>query len=227
MACCCKKTTLKKIQKFARKEWCKLHKNWSTDQWSRVVFSDEMNVELDNRKGRVMLRRLPSERFDESCILKRTKQGSGSIGIWACMSACGVGIFHLFDGRLNKERYIEILENSLNPSIDLWQLQDGFIFQQDNASCQKVHIVSDWFNSNKIQLLPWPANSPDLNPIENLWSWLDHKLGKEQLYNLEDLKSSISHHLKNVPDEVIKTLMNSMPERVQECLKTNGGTTRF
>ena len=54
-----------------------------------------MNIEVDNWKNRVMLR-MANKKDNEDCVLKRTKQGSGSIGIWACMSYNDVGFFYIY-----------------------------------------------------------------------------------------------------------------------------------
>jgi hypothetical protein len=75
--------------------------------------------------------------------------------------------------------------------------------------------------------MPWPANSPDLNCIENLWSWLDRQLAKVQLTNLDLLKAEITKNLNNVPIDVIHNLVDSMPNRIQECIKAKGGSTRY
>jgi len=223
----CKKPRLSSKQKIARKKWCKERKSYTQTMWRTVLFSDEMNVEVDSRKGRVMLRRTTKERFEESCILKRTKQGSGSIGIWACMGYNGVKFFKLFTGRLNAESYINILGDYLLPSIDILQENNQVTFQQDNAPCHTAKIVKDWFNENSVKTMPWPANSPDLNCIENLWSWLDHHLEKLQIYNLEQLKFEITNLLDNVPLEIVHRLIDSMPNRIHECLKANGGSTSY
>ena len=100
-------------------EFCNQYKNWSKYGWRDVLFSDEMNIEVDSRKCKVMLRRTANEKCNKYCIINRTKQGSGSIGIWACMSYDGVKFFKLFNGRLNSEAYQEILENYLILSTDL------------------------------------------------------------------------------------------------------------
>ena len=195
--------------------------------WRCVIFSDEMNVEVDTRKGRVMLRRTTKERMNEDCIVKRTKQGSGSVGIWACMTYYGIGFFTLYDGRLNAERYIEVLGDNLLPTIDLYNEHNDWIFLQDNAPCHTAKKVTEWFSENNIKTIKWPANSPDLNCIENLWYWLDHQLSKETFTNLEQLKAAITNHLNNVPIDIIQNLVGSMPNRLNECLKAKGGSTRY
>jgi len=63
-------------------------------------------------------RRMAHEKYNPDCILQRTKQGSGSIGIWACMTSEGIGSFHIFDGRLNAHRYVEILNSKLEPVLN-------------------------------------------------------------------------------------------------------------
>ena len=118
-----------------RIEFCQRHKTWSKLRWRDVVFSDEMNVEVDSRKNRVMLRRKSDEKYNSDCIVERTKQGSGSIGIWACMTYTGVKFFKLFSGRLNAEAYLEILENYLVPSLDILDEKEHALFQHDNAPC--------------------------------------------------------------------------------------------
>lgn len=223
----CKKPRLNKKQRKQRVEFCKSHKNWTKSMWRSVVFTDEMNVEVDNRKNTVKLRRMPEERMHDSCLLKRTKQGSGSIGIWACMSYNGMGFFTLFGGRLNAVAYLSILEDSLLPSLDLLNNGTEMILQQDNAPCHKAKIVTDWLAEQHIQTMEWPPNSPDLNCIENLWSWLDKQLSKERICNVEELSIAITKHLNAVPTEIVQNLVDSMPDRITECLKAHGGSTRY
>ena len=70
------------------------------------------------------------------------------------------------------------------------------IFQQDNAPCHSALKVQNWFKENNINTMEWPANSPDLNCIENLWSWLDQMLARRRIFNKDDLIATIKHHLK-------------------------------
>ena len=143
------------------------------------------------------------------------------------MSYDGVKFFKLFQGRLNAEAYQEILENYLIPSIDLMDNKEDVIFQQDNAPCHTAHKIRDFFNANNIKTMNWPPNRPDLSCIENLWSWLDTKLSKIQIFNLDQLQEEITRILNNVPLEICNNLVDSMPNRLKECRLNRGGTTRY
>ena len=99
------------------------------------------NVEVDMQKCCVMLQQSPQERFDPYCTLKQTKQGSGSIGIWTCMNYAELGCYRLFEGQLNADRYIEILDNCLLTSINIFKEENNStIYQQDGASCHTAKI---------------------------------------------------------------------------------------
>ena len=104
-----------------------------------------MNVKVDSRKNRVMLGRTPHEKMHPDCSMYKTKQGSGSICIWTCMNYEGICCFKLFDGRLDSQRYLDILGNYLMPSIDIFRKDMGIIFQQDNAPCHTAKICKKWF----------------------------------------------------------------------------------
>ena len=175
-----------------------------------------------------MIRRTTAEKFNVDCIVQRTRQGSGSIYIWACMNFNGVGFVKVFEGRLNADAYIDILGEYLLPSIDLLRDPDmPMTFQQDNAPCHRAHIVRDWFTENDIPVMQWPPYSPDLSCIENLWSWLDKKLAKDPPTTKDELVAAVLKYLDEVPIEIIPNLVDSMPNRVNGCLKNNGGATRY
>jgi len=137
------------------------------------------------------------------------------------------GFITLFNGRLNAESYIDILGENLLPSIDLLRDSSVAIFQQDNAPCHTAKKVKGWFEENKVDVMPWSANSPDLNCIENLWSWLDRQLAEVQISNLEQLKAEITKNLNNVDINIFHNLVESMPNRIQDCLEAKGGYTRY
>ncbi|GFW51958.1 transposable element Tc1 transposase [Trichonephila clavipes] len=99
------------------------------------------------------------------------------------------------------------------------------IFQQDNARPHVSRIVQRFFVHHQIELLPWPARSPDLSPIENLWSMISQRWTQitppdatpDQLWQrVEDAWSA-------VPQEHIQSLLESMPRRVAAMISNNGG----
>lgn len=219
-----KKPRLNRQDKINRLNFCNKILNFTQKELEKMVFSDESNYQVINRKCKVLVRRLKNEKYSDRMVVPRLQGGGGSIGIWGCISIHGAGLCSLYQGRLNARRYIEILENNLIPSRDLFFGETSdWQFQQDNAPCHTAKAVSKWFNENQISPLIWPARSPDLNPIENIWAWMDKKLTETRITNLADLEKRLNEIWDSITVDYCRNLFNSIFTRCKLCIKNKGG----
>ncbi|CAF2180016.1 unnamed protein product [Rotaria magnacalcarata] len=91
-------------------------------------------------------------------------------------------------------------------------------YVQDNAPCHKSAFSMKWLKKNKINLLDWPAVSPDFNAIENLWDIIDNKLNDYRLNNVNDLQQAILEIWTKISNETCDNLVWSMPRRIKKCV---------
>ncbi len=85
---------------------------------------------------------------------------------WGCMSASCTGALHKVEGKMNAGQYQQILKQSILPSVKKLKMKRQWILQQDNDPKHKAKSTQEWFKKNKVKVLPWPSQSPDLNIIE-------------------------------------------------------------
>ncbi len=96
--------------------------------------------------------------------------------IWGAMSSSGVGPLCFLKTNVTAPIYQKMLEHFMLPSADQLFKDADFIFQQDLAPAHTAKSTNGWLNDHGVGVLDWPANSPDLNPIENLWSIVKRKM---------------------------------------------------
>jgi len=153
-----------------------------------------------------------------------------AVMIWGCMSWSGVGCIQVVNGTLNATRYIqEVLEPKLLPSVcDTFGDGAEFIFQQDGAPCHTARQCKKWFQDNNTELLTWPGNSPDLNPIENLWSRLKKVAASKHSSNKQELIESIINSWYHIiSPENLKKLVESTPACCKAVIASKGYPTRY
>ncbi len=115
--------------------------------------------------------------------------------IWAAMSSAGVGPLCFLKSTVNAAIYQEFLEHFMLPSADKLYGDADFIFQQDLAPAHTAKGTKSWFNDHGVTVLNWPANSPDLNPIENLWGIVKRKMRDTRPNNADELKAAYQRNL--------------------------------
>ena len=208
------------VHKRKRLACAKERKGWTEEQWGRVLFSDESTFELIPGR-RIFVRRRKGEKYHPECVVPTMKHG----GVWGCMAANGVGRLRVVHGCLNAAAYIRLICNTLK--------QDGrklcgpnFIFQQDGAPCHTARRTISWFERKGIPLLPWPSQSPDLNPIEHLWEVMK-QLENKPFKNIEELKEAIFETWNNVSRDIMQKLATSMPCRCSAVIAAHGSHTKY
>lgn len=187
-------------QKRARLRWCKDRLQWGSQDWNNVLYSDESMFCVSHGHQGIRVWRCKEEAFKREC-LKRSVKLNTSVMIWGCMSAEGLGKLCILTGRVNSEVYMEVLEHFMLPSSEF---EDDFIFQQDSASCHTSKRTIAWLKENEIKLLPWPSNSPDLNPIENIWGIMKKRLQdvapKDKNELVKSVKSVWANQQRSMPN---------------------------
>ena len=148
--------------------------------------------------------------------------------IWGCMALKGIGKLHICEGMINATKYAAVLETKLLASAGSLFPDEYWIFQDDNAPCHRAKLVKRWMQSYRVAQMNWPVQSPDLNPIENLWHKINIIIAKNKPSNkIELIENNIQawHHI--VTPEELCNLVQSMPRRCKAVNQNKGFPTKY
>ncbi len=213
------------IQKRRRFLWAKAHLKWTVAKWKTVLWSDESKFEvLFGKLGRHVI--WTKEDKDNLSCYQRSVQKPASLMVWGCMSACGMGSLHIWKG-INAERYIQVLEQHMLPSRRRLFQGRPCIFQHDNARPHTASITTSWLRRRRIRVLKWPACSPDLSPIENIWRIIKRKMRQRRPKTVEQLEACIRQEWDNIPIPKLEQLVSLSPQTFADCYKKKRDATQW
>jgi transposase len=221
------KPKLTKRQRQARLRWAKKYRDWKAEDFEKILWSDESPFNLFVKNGKVWVRRRLDEEYVLCCMQPTVKFGGGHINVWGCFSSQGVGSLYQIHGIMTGAMYREILKNHMAPVLR--RLGSDFIFQQDNDPKHTSNVVKNYLSNAKFTVLDWPSQSPDLNPIENIWGLIKQKLRKRSVgpSNLNEIFDYVKCEWEALGREYLLHLIHSMPKRIEAVIKNKGGSTKY
>lgn len=228
---------LTKAHKDARKRWAVKHKGWHSEDWARVIWSDECYVYIGDTKGTVWVTRSASEEFDEDCVIPTFKQSSLRVMVWGCIMEGRKGPLLVLEypggrgGGMTAKRYQDqVLDGPLHDFYMQMSEERGIVtFQQDGAPSHRAKTTLWWLKHNSIDVFPHPASSPDLSPIGPLWKTLKAIIrGRPHPpTSMDELKSATHEAWDQITEEDINAHVKHMRDRVKAVLAAKGGHTQF
>jgi len=233
-----KRPFLSKDQVKARLAWAEERKDWTFDDFAKVIFTDECSVERGSGKRPKWIWCYKHQRLDTGFVQTYGKGTNLSIMIWAGIWLGDRSNIHFMrrdesskHSGYSAASYQEVLDEQV-PQI----YEPGMIWQQDNASIHTAGVIIDWLANNAIAVLPWPANSPDLNPIEHCWAYLKDYLNKhhprlasqgQSEQAIRAYQAAIEEAWLAIGQELIDACIMSMMRRVQAVITAKGWYTKY
>ncbi|UYV61479.1 hypothetical protein LAZ67_1005000 [Cordylochernes scorpioides] len=204
-----------------RLEWCRARSTWMTE-WHRVVFSDESRFCLSSDSRRVRVWRRRGERFNPAAIVERPTVRQRGIMVWGAIAYDSRSPLLRIQGTMTAQRYV----NDVLRPVTLPYLQGvpNALYQQDNARPHTARISQQALQD--VQMLPWPPYSPDLSPIEHVWDIIGRRLhALPQPRSEDELWQMVEREWRAIPQDAIRTLIDSLPRRGAACIAVRVGET--
>ena len=217
---------LQRCHCVAHLAWCRAHLRFTRRDWARILFSDESSFHLDSSDGRSRVYRQVGERYQDNCVVERRLFGGGSIMVWGGITGNARTPLVVINGNLTGARYRdEILPAQVVPFV----CQHAVTLQHDNARPHVARVVTDFLTQQNVNVLPWPAVSQDLSPIEHALDEMERRLRQlpNQPVTLAELSRALVRIWNGIPQAFFTNLVGSMRQRCNACITANGGHTRY
>ena len=193
--------------------------------WFKVIWSDEKKWNLD---GPDSLNSYWHDLRKEPKYFSCRNFGGGTLMSWAAFSTQGKLQIAFPSARMNSEEYQEVLEACLIPFLEEHD-EIPLIFQQDNASIHASASTKQWLADRDINVLSWPACSPDLNVLENAWGILARRVytNNRQFQTVAQLKMAVVEAWNELDMNLINRLVESVPNRLFQLIQRNGASIDY
>jgi hypothetical protein len=222
-----KKFTDEDIRK--RLSFAEGYKNWTKEQWERVLFSDEKKFLGNGFSGRVYVRRPPGEALNPEYTVDKMPHPV-KVNVWGCFTASGLGYCYIFNEKLNAKLLKTIYNTHLLPSAQLLfpeEAPEQWWFLQDNDPKHTSRESYKWLHNNGISCLDFPPYSPDLNPTENLWNDIARRVEVKEAETVEQLQDIVAAEWAATSTDLLTKLTHSMPKRCKLVIEAKGGHINY
>ena len=222
-----RKPLMKEATRAKRLAFAREHKNWTAEDWSRVIFSDETWAQLFENGGKRWVRRPPGEALGPKFILPTVKHPE-KVMCWGAITPNAKSKLVFIDGDVDADKYIEVLKEANLKRFVRQHPDPNPVLMEDGAGPHRARKTQEWHRRNGISVLPsWPGYSPDLNPIENCWSLMKLQLSKCKPTTVAGIKEVMQKIWKNLTTDYLRSLYESMPRRMQMVIAAEGGATKY
>ena len=195
----------------------------------QVAFSDESTFCCIN-EGHQRVYRKSSESPHRPEMLSKLIKHPPKVMIWGIISAHGPGRLHLVEGMMNGVQYNHVIRTRVIPQVTEWYgTTEDSIFMQDKAPCHTAKVNTKALADHGINVLDWPGNSPDLNPIENIWGYMKRAIASDPPTNRKDLTAKLLKVWFHDPKikAMCISVVASMPQRLEKVITAKGGHINY
>lgn len=211
----------------SRERWAMQRIHWRQNQWQRVIFTDESRFRLFRADGRIRVWREPRQDLLPQHVQIAEQQGI-SLHVWAGITANSRTDLVFLERNVNGQTYGDLLQTQMMPFIErTFGGAQHCILQDDNAAPHRAAEVQRLKHQLGLRTLRWPSRSPDMNPIEHVWSYMKRQIRQHPPGNVRQLRQMMTDAWRRLPQELLRRLILSMPRRVTSLLLARGGYTRY
>jgi transposase len=201
----------------------------------KVCWSDEVTFEVgeDSTTFWVMRGAGREEEYVDKNLRPTFKSGRTSVGAWSCFCGDEMGpLYILPEGEtMTAKRYKWVLQKLFIPFYEQMVRKYGkdVVMQEDNAPWHTAKTIKKYLSNKKVRRMIWPPQSPDLNPIENLWKYIKDMISKEKhkVRTTAEMRQALQRIWPQIDREFLLKLCDSVPRRWEACLKNKGGATKY
>ena len=216
------KISLRPINRQKRLAFANLYVE-DMDSLDRITWSDETCVTAYPTKRQIAIKVHSSTKESELPFIPKVQKGGFSVMFWGCFTRYAKGPLTVIEGSIDNPKYLELIQDIVIPEINA--SEHDLIFMQYDARPHKARIVRDYYDENNVAVLDWPPQSPDLNPIEQVWAIMKHELYTRKTFpkNRTELIETFLGIWDSLELKRFENLSDSIPERLEKVIENKGG----